>query len=84
MRSTEPQVAYPATSDEMTAALNAALETGDLERIMGVMGELGPTHRPGRENPLQVHAGQGQRRVQHLAPGASLRRFPIPGASCNE
>jgi probable addiction module antidote protein len=45
MRSTEPQVAYPATSDEMTAALNAALETGDLERIMGVMGEMARAHR---------------------------------------
>ena len=36
---------YPATSDEMTAALNAALEAGDLERIMGIMGEMTRAHR---------------------------------------
>ena len=39
------QPEYPATSDEMTAALNAALEAGDLNRIMGVMGQMARTHR---------------------------------------
>ena len=28
---------YPATSDEMPAALNTALETGNLNRIMGIL-----------------------------------------------
>ena len=44
---------YPATSDEMTAAMNIALAAGDpvsstgqaLERIMGIMGEMARTHR---------------------------------------
>ena len=36
---------YPATSGEMTAVLNAALEAGDLERIMGIMGEMARAHR---------------------------------------
>ena len=45
MGNTEPQVEYPATSDEMTVALNASLEAGDLERIMGIMGEMARAHR---------------------------------------
>ena len=32
-------------SDEMAAVLNAALEAGDLERIMGIMGEMTRAHR---------------------------------------
>ena len=36
---------YPATSDDMTAALNAALEAGDLDRIMGTLGEMTRAHR---------------------------------------
>ena len=38
MDSTEAPAEYPAMSDEMTAALNAALAAGDLNSIMGVMG----------------------------------------------
>ena len=45
MGSMEATTAYPATTDEMTAALNAALEAGDLERIMGIMGQMARIHR---------------------------------------
>ena len=45
MGSTEPRADYPAVSEELTAALNAALAAGDLHRIMGVMGEMARAHR---------------------------------------
>ena len=45
MGSTETWAEYPATSGEMTAALNAALETGDLNSIMGMLGEMTRVHR---------------------------------------
>ena len=45
MNSAEALPEHPATSEEMTAALNAALEAGDLYRIMGVMGEMARAHR---------------------------------------
>ena len=45
MVSNEVRAEYPATSEELTAALNAALEEGDLHRIMGVMGEMARAHR---------------------------------------
>ncbi len=45
MGSTGTRAEYPATSDEMTAALNAALEAGDLDRIMGTLGEMTRAHR---------------------------------------
>ena len=45
MGNTESRASCPATSDEMTAALNAALEAGDLELIMGIMGEMTRAHR---------------------------------------
>ena len=45
MRSGERRPQYPATSDEMTTALNPALEEGNLDRIMGVMGEMTRAHR---------------------------------------
>ena len=45
MGSTETRAGHPATSDEMTDALNAALAAGDLETIMGVMGEMARAHR---------------------------------------
>ena len=45
MGSSEVQAAFPATSDEMTAALNQALEAGDLDRIMGILGEMTRAHR---------------------------------------
>ena len=43
--SIEAQAEYPATSDEMTAALNEALEAGDRDRIMGTLGEMARAHR---------------------------------------
>ena len=45
MGSTEIRAEHPDTSDEMTAALNAALEAGDLDHIMGIMGEMTRAHR---------------------------------------
>jgi len=45
MGSKAGQPEYPATPDEMTVALNAALEAGDLYRIMGVIGEMARIHR---------------------------------------
>ena len=36
MGSTEIRSEHPATSDEMTAALNAALDAGDLNSTMGI------------------------------------------------
>ena len=45
MASTEPRAEYPAATEELTAALNAALDEGDLHRIMGVMGEMARVHR---------------------------------------
>ena len=45
MGSIKSQVGYPVTSDEMTAALNAALEAGDLELVMGIMGQMARAHR---------------------------------------
>ena len=43
MGRTEAPAEHPATSDEMTAALNAALEAGDLNSIMGI--DLTPGNR---------------------------------------
>lgn len=40
MGSTGAPADYPAATDEMTAALNATLEVGDLHRIMGIMGQM--------------------------------------------
>ena len=45
MGRTEAPAEHPATSDEMTAALNAALEAGDLNSIMGIMGQMARAHR---------------------------------------
>ena len=45
MGSTETRAEYPATSEDMTAALNAALEAGDLDRTMGIMGQMARAHR---------------------------------------
>ena len=45
MGSTEIRSEYPATSDEMTTALNAALDAGDLNSIMGIMGQMARAHR---------------------------------------
>ena len=45
MGNTEARASHPATSDVMTSALNAALDEGDLHRIMGIMGEMARAHR---------------------------------------
>ncbi|MDE2940215.1 MAG: putative addiction module antidote protein [Chloroflexota bacterium] len=45
MDKTERLTEHPATSNEMTAALNAALEAGDLNSIMGIMGQMARAHR---------------------------------------
>ena len=45
MDRTKGRASHPATSEEMTAALNAALDEGDLHRIMGIMGEMARVHR---------------------------------------
>ena len=45
MGSMEHQADYPATSEELTGALNAALEAGDLEGIMGALGRMARAHR---------------------------------------
>ncbi len=45
MGSTETRVDYPAATDEMTSALNFALAAGDLNSIMGIMGEMARAHR---------------------------------------
>ncbi len=45
MGRTEAPAEHPVTSDEKTAALNAALQEGDLEQIMGIMGQIARAHR---------------------------------------
>ncbi len=45
MQGTKKDAAYPATSEEMTAALNTALEAGDLNGIMGIIGQMARAHR---------------------------------------
>ena len=45
MGSIEAQAEYPATSDETTAALNDALDAGDLNRIMGIMAQMTRAHQ---------------------------------------
>ena len=45
MGSTGPQANYPATEEDLTAALNAALAAGDLEGIMGSLGRMARAHR---------------------------------------
>ena len=45
MGSTETMESHPATSGEMTATLNDALAAGDLNAIMGIMGQMARAHR---------------------------------------
>ena len=45
MGSIEKRAEYPATSDEMTAALNDSLAAGDLNSVMGIMGQMARAHR---------------------------------------
>ena len=52
MDGTKTTAAYPATSDEMAAALNAALEAGDLNSIMGRMTRAHRMRRVAQETGL--------------------------------
>ena len=45
MGNTEPQANHPATDEDLTAALNAALAAGDLEGIMATLGRMARSHR---------------------------------------
>ena len=45
MDRTETVAENPAASEDVTAILNAALEAGDLYRIMGIMGQMARAHR---------------------------------------
>ena len=45
MQDTGKETIHPATSGQMTDALNTALNDGDLYRIMGAMGEMARAHR---------------------------------------
>ena len=45
MGNTETQANYPATEEHLTAALNDALEAGDLDRIMDTLGQMTRVHR---------------------------------------
>ena len=45
MGSTQSQANYPATEEDLTAALNSALAAGDLEGIMGALGRMARVHR---------------------------------------
>ena len=45
MGSKEAPAEYPATAEDLTAALNAALDSGDLDRTMGTLGEMTRAHR---------------------------------------
>ena len=48
MGNTDITSAYPATEEHMTAALNVSLETGDMNRIMGTLGDMARAHRMAR------------------------------------
>ena len=45
MGSTEHLANYPATEEDLTADLNAALAAGDLEGIMGTLARMSRAHR---------------------------------------
>jgi len=45
MDSSEHDPNHPATDEDLTAALNAALAAGDLEGIMGALGRMARAHR---------------------------------------
>ena len=69
MGNTEARASHPATSEEMTAALNAALEAGDLHRIMGIMGEMARAHRMRR---VAQETGLGEKSLyKSMRAGAS-------------
>ena len=69
MGSTEPQANYPATDEDLTAALNAALAAGDPEGTMGTLGRLARSHRMKR---LARETGLGEKSLyKSMRAGAS-------------
>ena len=69
MRSTANQANYPATEEDLTAALNAALAAGDLEGIMGTLGRMARAHRMKR---LARETGLGEKSLyKSMRAGAS-------------
>ena len=69
MGSSEAQAEYPATEERLTAALNAALKAGDLDRIMGTMGEMTRIHRMRR---IARETGLGEKSLyKSMRAGAS-------------
>ena len=60
---------YPATAEDLTAALNAALEAGDLDRIMGILGQMTRAHRMRR---VAQETGLGEKSLyKSMRAGAS-------------
>lgn len=83
MEGSETTTEYPVTEEHMTAALNAALATGDRNRIMDALGghdprqpdEKGsPGNGPRKGKPLQVHARGRKPPVRYRA-----QAHPRPG-----
>ena len=69
MDGTEAKGSYPATSEEMVAALNTALAASDLEHIMGIMGEMARAHRIRR---VALETGLGEKSLyKSMRAGAS-------------
>ena len=69
MQDTGKETTYPASSGEMTDALNAALDEGDLYRIMGIMGEMARAHRIRR---VACETGLGEKSLyKSMRAGAS-------------
>ena len=69
MQDRRKETPYPATSGEMTDALNAALNEGDLNRVMGVMGEMARAHRMRR---VARETGMGEKSLyKSMRAGAS-------------
>ena len=72
MGNTGTRAEHPVTSDEMTAALNAALEAGDLERIMGIMGQMARAHRMRR---VARETGLGEKSLYKSMRGGASPEF---------
>ena len=64
--------AYPATAVHMTAALNAALEAGDLDLILGALGEMARAHRMRR---VAQETGLGRESLYKSMRGGSSPEF---------
>ena len=69
MQDTRKEAPYLVTSDEMTDALNAALDEGGLNRVMGIMGDLARAHRMRR---VAQETGLGEKSLyKSMRAGAS-------------